>query len=481
MLRQIEDLILEEIIIKELNENKEKPHISKSIKTQSCSSDSSLDTNSNASINITSLKDRSIALHVKLGTIAETSKIDELKRCYTESKLILDNCIKQEEKQHVQQLIEKDTSKEKLKKDSKTNNQKNNSQLDDQQSNSSNGSIDKKMKKSSLSSSKIVHKDERKEKNKELSNKFPNFRSVSQDHVRANNQSIVQQRSSTAIFLQESDRLKSKDEFKFMSESNVNSIQLEKNRRYQQTTKNPSKNSNDQLQNASSSPERPLSPATIKSCMKQTTTSKMTSTQSSTQTNHDNIKDQISRSITELSKQMVHDKETHDIVSKGGLLAEPQEFLKCIEKLIKSTDAVEKHLENVQKLNKEFFDFEKQDLKLNAIKQTLESLAAALKTCISHKRAILEKADKDTSKSIMKSLQSLTKQHQNVVSKYKEKNAIYLKNYDKWIQFHKDYKKIDLWLDQTLTKVNELNSSNLDDNQTLEIIKVNLKKTVSLF
>ncbi len=244
----------------------------------------------------------------------------------------------------------------------------------------------------------------------------------------------IQQRSSTVVFSQEGDKMNNKkDEIKFTSESNLKSLQI--------STAKPTGTNDD---------------------------NKNTNLNGTTSSTNNEL---MTKSITELSNQMAHDVETHHKVNSSGLLAEPDEFLKCLEKLINSTNAVEKHLENIQKPNKEFVDFERQDLKLNAIKQTLESLAAALKTSLTHKSTIIEKSSRDVGKKITKSLSTLTSKHQAVVNMYKEKNAIYLKNYDKWIQFHKDYKNIDSWLDQTLIKVNDLKNSDLESSQALEIIK----------
>ena len=129
-------------------------------------------------------------------------------------------------------------------------------------------------------------------------------------------------------------------------------------------------------------------------------------------------------------------------------------------------------MDNVQRANKEFVEFEKQNLKLSAIKQTLESLTLAIKTSILHKQAILEKSDQEKSKQIGKLFGEMTKLHQNVVHKYKEKNALYLKNYDQWSQFDKDYQNILEWLDQTTKKLNEAKASNLESCKLQEIIKV---------
>ena len=49
-------------------------------------------------------------------------------------------------------------------------------------------------------------------------------------------------------------------------------------------------------------------------------------------------------------------------------LNEPAEFLRCVEKLAASTQTVDKHLENIQRVGREFHEFEKQELKLAAIK-----------------------------------------------------------------------------------------------------------------
>ena len=157
-------------------------------------------------------------------------------------------------------------------------------------------------------------------------------------------------------------------------------------------------------------------------------------------------------------------------------IGEPVEFLKCIDKLIASTHTVDKHLDNVQKTNKEFYEIEKQNLKLNAIKQTLESLALALKTLLLHKKAILEKSNVETSKKIAKLIANLTKQHQSVVKKFKEKTETYTKNNDKYNEFLKDYDEINAWLDVTLSKVNDLKIKTLDNTKLVEIVKVILIK-----
>lgn len=153
-------------------------------------------------------------------------------------------------------------------------------------------------------------------------------------------------------------------------------------------------------------------------------------------------------------------------------LGEPVEFIKCLEKLISSTSIVDKHLDNIQKLNREFVEFEKQDLKLNAIKQTLESLASALKTSLLHKNEIMDKSNKDTAKKIGKLIATLTTIHQNVVDKYKNKSAIYIKNNDKWNEFNKDYATITEWLDSTLLKVGNLKETSLENEKLKEVIKV---------
>lgn len=157
-------------------------------------------------------------------------------------------------------------------------------------------------------------------------------------------------------------------------------------------------------------------------------------------------------------------------------LGEPGEFIKCIEKLISSTQIVDKHLDNIQKPHKEFCEFEKQEIKLNAIKQTLESLAVALKTSLLHKQSIVERSDKETARQIGKLIAQLTKQHQNVVDKYREKKATYLRNYDKWSVFSKDVETICAWLEHTLGKVDELRSAaSLDNIDNLDKIKEIIK------
>lgn len=155
-------------------------------------------------------------------------------------------------------------------------------------------------------------------------------------------------------------------------------------------------------------------------------------------------------------------------------LGEPVEFMKCIEKLISSTQIVDKHLDNIQKPNKEFCEFEKQEIKLNAIKQTLESLAVALKTSLLHKQSIMERSDKEMSRRIGRLIGQLTRQHQQVVDKYREKKAVYLRNYDKWSVFGKDCETICKWLDVTLVNVDEIMQAEEEENveKMKEIIKV---------
>ena len=204
-----------------------------------------------------------------------------------------------------------------------------------------------------------------------------------------------------------------------------------------------------------------------------TTTVTVTPTPTSATTAEDTSKSEqdkeptsdISKSINEISSSLLNE-------NASELTGEPLEFLKCIEKLISSTHTVEKHLDNIQKSNREFYEFEKQSLKLNAIKQTLESLALALKTLLLHKHAILDKSNKDTAKKIAKLIANLSKQHQSVVKRFKEKTDVYTKNNDKWNEFHKDYQTINAWLDATLAKVNDLKLKTLENNKLLEIIKV---------
>ncbi len=186
----------------------------------------------------------------------------------------------------------------------------------------------------------------------------------------------------------------------------------------------------------------------------------------------DTFEDEMNKSMTELTSEITSNDKN---MQNNSLISEPTEFLKCIEKLMVSTQTVGKHLDNIQKHNKEFVEFEKQDLKLNAIKQTLESLALALKTCMLHKKVIMEKSNKETARSISKRVTSLVQLHQSVVAKYKEKDSIYLKNYDKWVEFNKDFINMNEWLDSTLEKLNELNSSDLENKKLNDIIKVKFK------
>lgn len=154
-------------------------------------------------------------------------------------------------------------------------------------------------------------------------------------------------------------------------------------------------------------------------------------------------------------------------------IGEPCEFMKCIERLVLSSQTVERHLENIQKHNREFFEFEKQDLKINAIKQTLESLAMALNTSLLHKNAILQKCDPEMNARIVNSVSDLTEKHQACVEKFKEKSFSYAKNRDKWVEFHTNFGAITKWLDLTLIKFESVMVDNgLDNERIKEIIKV---------
>jgi hypothetical protein len=179
--------------------------------------------------------------------------------------------------------------------------------------------------------------------------------------------------------------------------------------------------------------------------------------------------DLMSSSIIELKNTVETEKTLlqSDIINNT---CNPNIFINCLEKLHNSLEIVDKHLENIQKLNKEFYDFEKQNLKLNSIKDALESLSTALKTSLKHKKVICEKANKDLNKKITKLLNQLTKEHQLVVKKYKEKDAIYTKNFDLWREFHKDYDKINEWLSVTLARLNEIKQT-IEYERVEEMIK----------
>ena len=175
--------------------------------------------------------------------------------------------------------------------------------------------------------------------------------------------------------------------------------------------------------------------------------------------------DLMSSSIIELKNTVDTEKSVQSDINNS---CNPSIFISCLEKLHKSLQVVDKHLDNIQKPNKEFHDFEKQNLKFNSIKDALESLSAALKTSIKHKKVICEKANKDLNKKITKTLNQLTKEHQLVVKKYKEKDSEYIKNVDLWKEFHKDYEKMDAWLNTTINKLHSL--KNIYDNDRIEEI-----------
>ena len=172
------------------------------------------------------------------------------------------------------------------------------------------------------------------------------------------------------------------------------------------------------------------------------------------------------------SKSIMEINDSHTLV-QVDTIGEPSEFIKCLEKLSLSMQTVEKHLENIQKSNKEFYEFEKQELKLNAIKQTMESLAMALKTSMLHKNAILQKSDKEMSARISNFVVELSRQHENCIERFKEKSAAYNKNLEKWNEFMKNFAAINKWLDLTLAKFEALKlEKNLDNAKIKEIIKV---------
>ncbi|RNA24521.1 isoform B isoform X1 [Brachionus plicatilis] len=147
------------------------------------------------------------------------------------------------------------------------------------------------------------------------------------------------------------------------------------------------------------------------------------------------------------------------------------EFIRCVEKLIISSETVEKHLENIQRLNREFVDFEKQELKLKAIKQTLESLTAALKTSLLHKRPIMLSSDKETAQKIDQIITKLVALHQTVVKRFKEKNEVFVKNSEKWNEFNTDFNTLQKWLQDSSTKIKDLTETQSSDNQLKDILK----------
>lgn len=176
-------------------------------------------------------------------------------------------------------------------------------------------------------------------------------------------------------------------------------------------------------------------------------------------------------------KEIVENKSIMEINSSSGMnvdsIGEPSEFIKCIDKLTLSTQTVEKHLENIQRPNKEFYEFEKQDLKLNAIKQTLESLSTALKTSMLHKNVILVKSDEATALKITESVSSLMEMHQNCTKKYAEKQKSYSENREKWVGHARDYDAMKKWLDLTLAKFKNLKQMpDLDKDKINEIVQV---------
>lgn len=172
----------------------------------------------------------------------------------------------------------------------------------------------------------------------------------------------------------------------------------------------------------------------------------------------------MSSSITELTET----EKTMNLDINNS--CDPNVFIKCLEKLLNSIQIVDKHLDNTQKLNKEFYDFERQNLKLNSIKDALESLSTAIKTSLKHKKSICDKANKELNKKISKLLNQLTKDHQDIVKKYKDKDALYTKNYDIWKEFHKDFFKMNEWLTLTLARINDLKQL-FDYERTDELIR----------
>lgn len=147
------------------------------------------------------------------------------------------------------------------------------------------------------------------------------------------------------------------------------------------------------------------------------------------------------------------------------------EFIRCVEKLIVSSETVEKHLDNIQKLNKEYYDFEKQELKLKAIKQTLESLTAALKTSLLHKKPIMFSSNKETAEKIDQIINKLVSLHHSVVKRFKEKNEIFTKNSEKWNEFNTDFNNLQKWLQDSSTKIKDVTETQSKDDTLKDVIK----------
>jgi hypothetical protein len=142
---------------------------------------------------------------------------------------------------------------------------------------------------------------------------------------------------------------------------------------------------------------------------------------------------------------------------------DPQVFHMTLEKLRESIQCVTKHLDSVQRPNRDFSDFEKQIVKMNAIKDALDSIANALKVSLAHKKSYSLCNNKELNKKNSKLLNVLAKDHQLLVKKFKEKYGVYVKNLDIWMEFNKDYQLIDEWLDRTLNSIANISTSSLDE------------------
>ncbi len=163
-----------------------------------------------------------------------------------------------------------------------------------------------------------------------------------------------------------------------------------------------------------------------------------------------------------------------------------QEFIRCLQKMIKSTRVTDKHLENIQKNSKEYHMFDKQEAKLDSIHQTIEALDCALQKTLLQKQRILESCSGEdtmaveTTKVIVTLVDYLVKLQKRVEDKYRLKEKSYTENKLRLTQFNSDVDALSVWLDSTQTTLRQFNESSSSTKQSLEeLLQVCLLLSIS--
>ena len=156
-----------------------------------------------------------------------------------------------------------------------------------------------------------------------------------------------------------------------------------------------------------------------------------------------------------------------------------QEFVRCLQKMIKSARIADKHLDNVQKSNREYHVFDKQEAKLSSIRQTIETLDRALQKSLLQKQRILESCERQdlatcgTATVIGNLIDYLIKLQKRIEAKYKIKEKTYADNKQRLSQFTSDVDALGAWLDSTQSQLIKFNESNSSTKQSLnELLQV---------